>query len=75
MDKIVIISGYNNIVKIPKKSKKKNRKRTKKNEKERKRTKISQKGVKKVSFLNYGNLNKELILLFFLIIRLTYNKL
>ena len=32
MDKIVIISGYNNIVKIPKKSKK----RPKKNEKDRK---------------------------------------
>ena len=71
MDKIVIVSGYNNIIKIPKKSKK----RPKKNEKDRKRPKISQKGVKKVSFLNYGNLNKELILLFFLIIRLTYNKL
>ena len=32
MDKIVIVSGYNNIIKIPKKSKK----RPKKNEKDRK---------------------------------------
>ena len=43
MDKIVIISGYNNILKIPKKSKKKT-------EKEQKRSKIPQKDQKKSVF-------------------------
>ena len=74
MDKIVVVSGCNDIVKIPKKSKK----RAKKSKKEQKRAKKSEnitKRCKKVGFLNYGNLNKELILLFFLIIRLTYNNL
>ena len=71
MDKIVVVSGCNDIVKIPKKSKKKSKK-------EQKRAKKSENITKrciKVGFLNYSNLNKELILLFFLIIRLTYNNL
>ena len=71
MDRILIVSSCNDIVKIPKKSKK----RAKKSQKEPKRAKISKNMQKKVRFLNSNNATKGLILLFFLIIRLTYNNL
>ena len=64
MDRILIVSSCNNIVKIPKISKK----RAKKSQKE-------PKYAKKVRFFNSNNATKGLILLFFLIIRLTYNNL
>ena len=50
-------------------------KTNKMSQKEPKRAKISKNMQKKVRFLNSNNATKGLILLFFLIIRLTYNNL